>query len=126
MFATLSSTNTDHLPVLQPGVPRNLQETIRAVEYQIRVTLDGETVSHLTSEQRKTGVKDPVAQVFLDKLHERRAQIVKSSSGGTKPLKSQIAEILRAELGQDQAAQHMNPLLRMKGQYLWVTVDIFC
>ncbi|KAB5589914.1 Glutamate receptor 3,4 [Ceratobasidium theobromae] len=100
--------------LFKPGAPRNLQETIRAVGEQIRVTLEGEPVSRLTSEQRKTGVKDPVAQIFLDKLHARRAQIIKSSPSGAKTSKVQIAGILRTELGANLTVQHMNPLLRMK------------
>jgi hypothetical protein len=109
---------------IQPGVPRNLQDTIRAIEEQVQVTLDGETVSRLTKEQRRTGVKDPVAQLLLDKLHARRKQIVKSSADGARTSKAQIAVMLQAELGQEAMIQQINPLLRMKGQYLCITVCI--
>lgn len=99
----------------QPGKPRSLQETIESVEAQYEVVLSSEAVSRLTDAQRTVGIKDLIAQPFLEYFQARRTTLLTSTTNSPNVSPQQVTELLRAEMERIPSALRMNPLLHMQG-----------
>ncbi|KAG8725158.1 hypothetical protein FRC09_007147 [Ceratobasidium sp. 395] len=101
--------------LFKPGKPRELQDTINHLEAQWTMVLDGHATSHLDATQRDSGIKDPIAQPWLDSLLARRNEMTPSKSTNiSKDMQAQIASILKQEYQANTPALRMNPLLQMK------------
>ncbi|KAG9120298.1 hypothetical protein FRC07_004256 [Ceratobasidium sp. 392] len=101
--------------LFKPGKPRELRDTINNLEAQWTMVLDGHATSHLDAAQRDTGIKDPIAQPWLESLLARRSEMTPSNSTNiSKLMQAQIASVLKQEYQANTPALRMNPLLQMK------------
>ncbi|QRV78666.1 glutamate receptor 3,4 [Ceratobasidium sp. AG-Ba] len=100
--------------LFKPGEARDLHNTIKELESQWEMVLNAEATSHLETSQRKSGVKDPIAQPLLESLLARRNSMVESNTRVPAQVQEQIAGVLKAEFEAHQPTLRMNPLLQMK------------
>ncbi|KZV86368.1 hypothetical protein EXIGLDRAFT_622070, partial [Exidia glandulosa HHB12029] len=92
-----------------PGRPRSARETERYVQDQLRLACNG-VAQTVKDEQTKTGIKDPIAQDWIEKLIAKAREL---KSAGEKSDEA-IARQLRCWL-EDQPGDKFHPLLDWAG-----------
>lgn len=97
--------------ILQAGIPRLASETKKTLEDQIELAMYG-VEAPITRLQTATGVKDKVAQYWIEILLQKSREIKASNPGRT-------AESIKDELKiwlEEQPGDKVNPLLDISGQ----------
>lgn len=80
------------------------------------MVLNAEATSHLEDLQRKSGVKDPIAQPLLESLLARRSALAPSTNIPSH-VRTQIAKVLQEEHAARPPILRMNPLLNTRGKW---------
>ncbi|KAH8112205.1 hypothetical protein DFH11DRAFT_1545899 [Phellopilus nigrolimitatus] len=93
------------------GTPRTVAATKEAIEAQLEAAMRGKTDSHISTLQTGTGIKDRMAQIWIDKL-VARAKMIRSKS----PLISEEELlVMQKKWLNEKTGSPYNPLLDLEG-----------
>ncbi|KZV93889.1 hypothetical protein EXIGLDRAFT_571793, partial [Exidia glandulosa HHB12029] len=101
-----------------PGRPRTLEETRESVEYQLALACNSLTTD-IETEQKSTGVKDPIAAVWIERIVQKAKDLTKAAARSPDDpslphTPEDLARYLKDWLDA-QPGDHMNPLLNWSG-----------
>lgn len=101
--------------LFKPGNRRVASETRRLVDERLDMATKLRAIQRIKDRARDTGIKDPMAQLVVERLIDLGKSLQKPS--GTAPYRSpdEIEGLLRQELASARNVMYMNPLLDMEG-----------
>jgi hypothetical protein len=103
--------STHFLCYVQPGHPRSVAHTRNAIQDQLVAALSGNSVAHIKKLQSDSGVKDKLAQVWIDRITDAAKEYIKQHPTVTP---NQIFSALRA-VYTFKLEDVINPTLSVRG-----------
>lgn len=101
---------------LQAGTLRTWKDTVEEIDRQYEIAFTSTSARKLQDAQRDSGVKDTIAQPFLDMLVKRRQELQATSSMQMPA----ITEQLRSDFEELGPVRRMNRLLSLDGRLYFV------
>ncbi|KAG8775794.1 hypothetical protein FRC12_001272 [Ceratobasidium sp. 428] len=101
---------------MELGAPRRPNDTIERIKYQYEIAFTTKSVELLREEQRNSGVKDVIAQPYLETIIKRRQELQKTTALSLPA----ITQKLREEFSTLSLEPRMNPLL----SHRWLNVHL--
>ncbi|KAG8762734.1 hypothetical protein FRC12_008883 [Ceratobasidium sp. 428] len=101
---------------MESAALRRPQDTIDRIKYQYEIAFTSKSVERLREEQRNSGVKDAIAQPYLESIVQRRQELQKTTTLSL----PEITLKLRNEFSAIGSKLRMNPLL----SHRWLNVHL--